>query len=373
MTETSKGSDFNGSPESVQQEPAGQKSFERVWGLDKFGEGLPLKKYQLNGLSPTVEPELPGMSIADTADHLCPLSQDDMGRLQQTPSEHDLSDWPDAPVLLTAAPIRCLQLQDSANPCAIPINTGRSIEFETELFRGRAVIWAQGLRSSPEGLFAGERRKTSITVQGRFKADLLLEDIVTGQEFARPLHNLPATWLLDKVLIKLAKRINPSMDIGRLAAPYLLGPVVAIAQIVNVSRPGEEPDPSQPISEDMRLFDPTLTNSTGGPMDALQRKHHFWDRRNRARRSFTKGHVWTFQMYQHFVDLSTYELNMLYCFDLGRHLDGQPLQLMMKDRASGKYLFSFQAWHRKLLAAAHAAANRSGSKYGIAAVAAKSL
>lgn len=53
------------------------------------------------------------------------------------------------------------------------------------------------------------------------------------------------------------------MDIGRLSAPYLLGPVIAMAQLVNVSRPGEEPDPSQPISEDMRLFDPTLTDSKG--------------------------------------------------------------------------------------------------------------
>ncbi len=79
-------------------------------------------------------------------------------------------------------------------------------------------------------------------------------------------------------------------------------------------------------------------------MDALQRKHHFWDRENRARRSFTKEHVWTFQMYQHFVDLSTYELNMLYCFDLGRHLDGQPLQLMMKDR-SVTFTFALSVGH----------------------------
>lgn len=42
-----------------------------------------------------------------------------------------------------------------------------------------------------------------VTCQGQFKEDLLLEDVVTGQEFARPLHNLPATWLLDKVLVKV--------------------------------------------------------------------------------------------------------------------------------------------------------------------------
>ncbi|BDA45974.1 hypothetical protein COCOBI_08-0660 [Coccomyxa sp. Obi] len=369
----SRGSHFKSSAESAQREPDGQDSFDHVWGLDKSGQGLPLWRSQRKGRSPTAEAEQPGSKPADSAVDLCPLSQDDMGRLQQPPSEHDFSEWPDAPMLLRAAPIHSLRLQEGANPCAIPINTGRSIEFETELFQGRAVIWAQGLGSSPEGLFAGERRKTSITVQGQFKEDPLLEDVVTGQEFERPLHNLPATWLLDNVLIKLAKRINPSMDIGRLSAPYLLGPVVAMAQLVNVSRPGEEPDPSKPINEDMRLFDPTLTDSKGGPMNALQRKKHFWDRRNRLRRTFTKGHIWTFQMYQHFVDLSTYELSMLYCFDLGRHLDGQPLQLMMKHRASGKYLYSFQAWHRKLLPAAQAVHNRSGSKSAHAAVAVKTV
>ena len=35
---------------------------------------------------------------------------------------------------------------------------------------------------------------------------------------------------------------------------------------------------------------------------------------------------------QHFVDLSTYELDMVRRFDLSCHLDGQPLQFMMKDR-----------------------------------------
>lgn len=67
-------------------------------------------------------------------------------------------------------------------------------------------------------------------------------------------------------------------------------------------------------------------------MDALKRKKHFWNKRNRAGHMFTREHVWTFQMYQHFVDMGAYELNMVYGFDLGRHLDGQPLQFMLKDR-----------------------------------------
>lgn len=134
----------------------------------------------------------------------------------------------------------------------------RRIEFETEVFRGCVVISAKGLSSSPDGLFAGERRKTSITIQvwertsnivpncfyipcspssykgsrdrvmkglqiqaadcyliitpgltcadlaqGCFKADLAVEEVVTGQEFERRPKNLPAMWLVEKVLIRV--------------------------------------------------------------------------------------------------------------------------------------------------------------------------
>ncbi len=40
-------------------------------------------------------------------------------------------------------------------------------------------------------------------VQGRFKRALAVEDVVTGQEFGRRPKNLPAMWLVEKVLIKV--------------------------------------------------------------------------------------------------------------------------------------------------------------------------
>lgn len=67
-------------------------------------------------------------------------------------------------------------------------------------------------------------------------------------------------------------------------------------------------------------------------MSPGKRKRYFWDKKHRAGRSFNTEHVWTFQLYQHFVDLGSFELNMLYRFDLSRHLDGQPLLFMLKDR-----------------------------------------
>ena len=42
------------------------------------------------------------------------------------------------------------------------------------------------------------------TLQGRFKQELALEDVLTGQSFDRPARNLPPHWLVENVLVKVA-------------------------------------------------------------------------------------------------------------------------------------------------------------------------
>ncbi len=54
------------------------------------------------------------------------------------------------------------------------------------------------------------------------------------------------------------------MEIGPLSAPYLMAPILAMAQLVNVSRPGQQPDPTKPIPEDMRLFGDDMKGPEGG-------------------------------------------------------------------------------------------------------------
>ena len=71
---------------------------------------------------------------------------------------------------------------------------------------------------------------------------------------------------------------------------------------------------------------------TGEPWPAAKRKRFFWSKANRAGRQFTTEHVWTWQIYQHVVDMGAYELSMIYTFNLADKLDGQPLQFMVKDR-----------------------------------------
>lgn len=88
--------------------------------------------------------------------------------------------------------------------CVLPRR--RRIEFETDLFVGCALVWVLGVPSAPAGLFSGQRRKTAIVVQGRFKRALSAEEVVTGQEFGRAPKNLPAKWLVETVLVRVSSR-----------------------------------------------------------------------------------------------------------------------------------------------------------------------
>ena len=57
--------------------------------------------------------------------------------------------------------------------------------------------------------------------------------MLTGQEFSR-VKDLPAKWLVETVLLKMARAISPSVEIGPLSSPSLLVPVVALAQCITV-------------------------------------------------------------------------------------------------------------------------------------------
>ena len=64
---------------------------------------------------------------------------------------------------------------------------------------------------------------------------------MTGQEFYWPLHCLPAPWFLEKVLLALAQRINPSMQVRRVGSqPGGRGGGRAVGQAESPGRGGEQ-------------------------------------------------------------------------------------------------------------------------------------
>ncbi|KAG2489884.1 hypothetical protein HYH03_011686 [Edaphochlamys debaryana] len=320
--------------------------------------------------------------------HVLPSTSASSGvQPNSTPQAAQQSDWQQAASLL-------LPRRVSANDPAV------RLRVECGLFSGEALVLVQGLASTPRSLFQGRSRRSWVALQGRFKAPVRLDSLVTGQEFSRPFRRLPPAWMVEWGLLGLARKVsNGAASIGPMSAPSLLMPVIAAASVLNVSEPacmlyGSLIPPASPFSsreswatplalarnfapagsrpplleaqEDVRLFAPHLAappphGSPGPsrPADAPTRKRHFSAARHREGLSYDTRHVWTFHFCQQFVDLSAYRLDFgCATYDLARHLDGQPLQFMTKDVDSGSYLFQVLAWHQRLLTEAAAAAGQ---------------
>lgn len=274
--------------------------------------------------------------------------QADQVELTRPPSMADFQGFPDAPALHRLRQVSGLRVTDDTDPSRIPTNTGRPVHFEGDLFTGKAILWTKGVPSQPKHLFKGQRRKSSITVQGRFKRPVVMSHFVTGPEFTRPFVNLPAKWFVEGVLLRIASRISPQMKFGPLSKPFLQVPVMSLAQKVVVSESGDEPQLEDRPEEGADLYNAILDDIGG---------ENSWDFKEsplRKEKVFDTEHVWTFHIHQHIVDMSTFTLHVLRRFDITHYLNGQPLQSMIKDRSTGEYAVSFEVWHEKLLENAEA-------------------
>ncbi|KAL3134569.1 hypothetical protein ABBQ38_006409 [Trebouxia sp. C0009 RCD-2024] len=157
-----------------------------------------------------------------------------------------VEDWPDRPVLMQSAL--------SSQPARTErINTSVPMCCESDMFEGHSKFWAAGLSSTPDHRFQGQKRKTWLVVQGRFKQPLPFDSVLSGQCFSGPLQHMPASWLTS-MIFKLVHQINPSIFVGSVDAPSLLAPIVSMAQCVSVAVPGTEPSLDASPIEDMRLL-----------------------------------------------------------------------------------------------------------------------
>lgn len=102
--------------------------------------------------------------------------------------------------------------------------------------------------------------RVSVT-QGRFKRPVDADGLCMGQEFLKA-GNVPP-WVGEMVLTAAAKVFSSSTQVDIYARlPYFMNPVLAACQMVNVSRPGEEPQLTE-AEEDMRLFSADLADKQG--------------------------------------------------------------------------------------------------------------
>ncbi|KAF6260676.1 hypothetical protein COO60DRAFT_877281 [Scenedesmus sp. NREL 46B-D3] len=147
----------------------------------------------------------------------------------------------------------------------MPFNdTTQAVDFETPLFKGKVLVMMRGLANTPARLFDGKRRLMWMVVQGRFKQPgVSFDGLCLGSEFCRPL-KLPAGTLLSKASMWLVSKMGSGVQLDTSGScPHILAPLIAAAQVVNVSEPGQEPGMLE-AKEDMTAFDASLVGSWSG-------------------------------------------------------------------------------------------------------------
>ena len=265
-------------------------------------------------------------------------------------------------VLVRAPEPRTLLAPAADAQGSLPVAGGMTAEteFETDLFAGRVRLIFKTPDHSDEvaALLAGKKRQLWLCVQGTLKRAVSLDDLEYGSFYTRALR-LPAPAVLGPAVRFLAARLGGALQL-RISgdAPRVAGPLAAAVQMLNVSPAGAPPPDLIGAQEDTRLLfapgDPL--RDAAAPLPAARRRAFFRSAANRAGRAFEPGTVITFHTYDHAVSFADCRMAVPPCFsvDVVRVLDAQPIDLAVRDRASGEWAARFQVWHRRMLPAAHA-------------------
>eukprot|EP00878_Enallax_costatus_P021030 GHUV01022248.1.p1 GENE.GHUV01022248.1~~GHUV01022248.1.p1 ORF type:complete len:346 (+),score=89.52 GHUV01022248.1:158-1195(+) len=251
------------------------------------------------------------------------------------------------PLVLTADP-RCTSqvIQGVHDACArVPFNV--AVPVETDLFSGRLVVSVRGLPGTPAAAFKGTKWMGKTVFQGQFKRRIPAEDLWVGQElWNEPL--LPES-LRRLVFTTAAKFFSSTCKVKTQGEGVgFMNPLLAMCQTINVSKSGQQPDPTGPVEEDMTLCCCNgLVDKKGEPLSGSARQKYFDNLKNLSTLEFDADHIYTFVILQSFLDLQQYKLSLggLLNMDLSQILNGQPLQMLLKNvRVSGPFGWSEQGY-----------------------------
>ena len=255
----------------------------------------------------------------------------------------------------------------------------RVFDFETELFKGRAMFRFKGIPTTTTTTtsngnnnkddncedhetrlsdddnvtyFRGKKRKNQIIIQGQFKVPgIPVSDLHMGSEFTRP-YKVKTPMFIQRILQRLLGGHQMTLDLCS-SNPVILFPLLAGMQTVRADPPGQEPHYStcgQPnsIVENGELgFGPNYTSKVQTP---AQRKKFMSKYGTDETLTFDPNLVYTFEEYTHTIHFPTYQMDFgLFRCDLTSILNHEPLQVMAKCTSRNQYLWRFELWHEKLM------------------------
>ena len=284
----------------------------------------------------------------------------------------DPARWPDSPCALRFTPADSQaitqedQLPDSMIRAQVPF------EIDSDIFKGRMIVYLRGLENTPPEIFEGKARTIQLAIQGKFKRPIAMNDCVIGQCLSRPLQNLPSRWLLAlcaRVVRGFGEKWGIELSMPTDERPFMLAPIALAAQAMSCEYEGDVQDIEGSIIENVDarsdIFPPGTSPSRRQKiLKALLRK----SKKGLADMPmFDTERVWTFGFWQSQINFLSYKIDLgVGTFNLIKIMDGQPLCFCSSTRA-GEILFRMEVWHRELLRdakEAHAKADNRKNRRG---------
>ena len=222
---------------------------------------------------------------------------------------------------------------------------GVPFEFETPLFKGKALIRIRDLETSDDPTsdceyFHGRKRLSQCIVQGRFKKELKISDVFCGREYEKPLKQKPPPFV-NRIIQTFLRRVAPGVEIDLCSDnPKVLAPLAGSVQGLRADTGGGGPD----------ILTIDDIEDHGFDMYAKRRKKKFSDPRHASKHVFDTKTVYTFNSFDDSINYVDYEMNLkIMKFDMTHVLNGQPFQFMAKSKSVGGYLWLFNMCNERLL------------------------
>jgi len=227
---------------------------------------------------------------------------------------------------------------------------GIPFEFESDLFKGQALIRIRNLENSHDvtsdkEYFRGRKRKNQVIIQGKFKEEIEYTDVITGSEYKNGFSTQPPV-IFQKLLGKVLRRVSPSTDIKLCGdKPKVLMNIGEGAQTISVNNDGEQPDIRSVVNMQEKGFADSSKERKGFFSSLHRRSHNI----SSEPMVYDTQKVYTFETYDDQMDYINYrmELTSFIKLDMVNKLDRQPFQVMARTKTDGRYLWLFTMYHSR--------------------------
>jgi len=267
-----------------------------------------------------------------------------MGVKSGPPPSHPPEQWPNRPVYFCAHP----KVETKGYEAGESLPLGLPIEFESDLFQGRVFLRLKPIQSHPNDqghaeYFDGKKRLYQLIVQGKFKEEFQLSNIMLGDFYEKPFNNVPRGFIM-RIYEKFMERISPGIILKLTSDPPVILTAFGSCQTMSIDHAGQEPDISAGLVEENTslLFGEEKFSSSS------KRRKYLSRYANSSKHTVNPEHVYTIELYDHAICFGSYYQHAVGLkIDMVAILNGQPLSVAMFTRDE-RMMYKFPLWHERL-------------------------